>query len=55
MAMTKEERQAKLRELEQKIASKKGIGAVYGLVKGWGLERARHAMPAQKPVERPAE
>src|SRR5207248_9167798 len=31
------------------------IPAVYGLVKGWGLERARHAMPAQKPVERPAE
>jgi Cu(I)/Ag(I) efflux system membrane protein CusA/SilA len=29
------------------------IPAVYGLIKGWGLERARHEIPA--PIGRPAE
>jgi len=29
------------------------IPAVYGLIKGWGLERARHEVPA--PIGRPAE
>jgi len=46
MAMTKEERQAKLRELEQKIASKKGIGAVYGLVKGMSVTMKTMLRPA---------
>src|ERR1051326_2298280 len=46
MAMTKEERQAKLRELEQKIASKKGIGAVYGLVKGMSVTMRTMLKPA---------
>ena len=46
MAMTKEERQAKLRELEQKIASKKGIGAVYGLVKGMSVTMRTMLRPA---------
>ena len=32
--MTKEQRQQKIRELEAKIATKKGIGAAYGLAKG---------------------
>ena len=46
MAMTKEERQAKLRELEQKIASKRGIGAVYGLVKGMSVTMKTMLRPA---------
>jgi len=46
MAMTKEERQAKLRELEEKIASKKGIGAVYGLVKGMSVTMRTMLKPA---------
>ena len=44
--MTKEERQAKLRELEEKIASKKGIGAVYGLVKGMSVTMRTMLKPA---------
>ena len=44
--MTKEERQAKLRELEQKIASKKGIGALYGLVKGMSVTMKTMLRPA---------
>ena len=44
--MTKEERTAKLRELEQKIASKKGIGAVYGLVKGMSVTMRTMLKPA---------
>jgi Cu(I)/Ag(I) efflux system membrane protein CusA/SilA len=31
------------------------IPAVYGLVKGWGLERARKEIPAHEPVGRAAE
>ena len=46
MAMTKEERTAKLRELEQKIASKKGIGALYGLVKGMSVTMRTMLKPA---------
>jgi hypothetical protein len=29
------------------------IPAVYGLIKGWGLERVRQQLPA--PISRPAE
>jgi copper/silver efflux system protein len=29
------------------------IPAIYGLVKGWGLERTRQRLPA--PISRPAE
>src|SRR5438132_1247384 len=46
MAMTKEQRAAKLRELEQKIASKKGIGALYGLVKGMSVTMRTMLKPA---------
>jgi len=46
MAMTKEQRAAKLRELEQKIASKKGIGALYGLAKGMSVTMRTMLKPA---------
>src|SRR5712664_1458356 len=46
MAMTKEERLEKFRELEAKIASKKGIGAVYGLVKGMYVTMRTMLKPA---------
>src|SRR5438067_6639336 len=46
MAMTKEQRAAKLRELEQKIASKKGIGALYGLAKGMSVTMRTMLRPA---------
>ena len=44
--MTKEQRAAKLRELEQKIASKKGIGALYGLAKGMSVTMRTMLKPA---------
>jgi NADH-quinone oxidoreductase subunit I len=44
--MTKEERQEKLRALEQKIASKKGIGAAYGLLKGMSVTMRTMLKPA---------
>ena len=53
---TKEERQAKLRALEKKIASKKGIGAVYGLVKGLSITMktmTRRAITQQYPHVKP--
>src|SRR2546429_3903217 len=46
MAMTKEERLEKFRDLERKIASKKGIGAVYGLVKGMSVTMRTMLKPA---------
>ena len=46
MAMTKEERLEKLHELERKIASKKGIGALYGLVKGMSVTMRTMLRPA---------
>src|SRR5437773_1876417 len=46
MAMTKEERQEKLRALEAKIASKKGIGAAYGLLKGMSVTMKTMLRPA---------
>src|SRR3989442_12562291 len=46
MAMTKEERLERLREIEKKIASKKGIGAVYGLVKGLSITMRTMLKPA---------
>jgi NADH-quinone oxidoreductase subunit I len=46
MAMTKEERLEKFRELEAKIASKKGIGALYGLVKGMSVTMRTMLRPA---------
>jgi NADH-quinone oxidoreductase subunit I len=46
MAMTKEERLVKFRELEAKIASKKGIGALYGLVKGMSVTMRTMLRPA---------
>ena len=56
MAMTKEERTAKLRELEQKIASKKGIGALYGVLKGMSVTMRTMLKPAittQYPLVKP--
>jgi NADH-quinone oxidoreductase subunit I len=44
--MTKEERLEKFRELEAKIASKKGIGALYGLVKGMSVTMRTMLRPA---------
>jgi NADH-quinone oxidoreductase subunit I len=46
MAMTKEERLEKFRELERKIASKKGVGALYGLVKGMSVTMRTMLRPA---------
>jgi NADH-quinone oxidoreductase subunit I len=46
MAMTKEERLEKFRELEAKIAAKKGIGALYGLVKGMSVTMRTMLRPA---------
>jgi len=44
--MTKEERQEKFRALEAKIASKKGIGAAYGLIKGMSVTMRTMLRPA---------
>jgi len=44
--MTKEERLEKFRELEAKIAAKKGIGALYGLVKGMSVTMKTMLRPA---------
>ncbi|MGZ4144545.1 MAG: NuoI/complex I 23 kDa subunit family protein [Actinomycetota bacterium] len=46
MAMTKEERLEKFRELERKISSKKGIGAAYGLLKGMSVTMKTMLRPA---------
>src|SRR5438309_287509 len=46
MAMTKEERLEKFREFERKIATKKGLGAVYGLVKGMSVTMRTMLRPA---------
>ncbi|HEX9713166.1 MAG TPA: NADH-quinone oxidoreductase subunit I [Actinomycetota bacterium] len=44
--MTKEERQAKIREVEHKILAKKGIGAAYGLAKGLSITLRTMLRPA---------
>jgi NADH-quinone oxidoreductase subunit I len=44
--MTKEERLEKFRELERKIAAKKGVGALYGLVKGMSVTMKTMLRPA---------
>jgi NADH-quinone oxidoreductase subunit I len=57
MAMTKRDaRVAKMREMERKIASKKGIGAVYGLAKGMSITlktMLRPAITQQYPKVKP--
>ena len=56
MAMTKEDRMAKFRALEDKIAAKKGIGAVYGLAKGLSITMRTMLTPSvtqQYPHEKP--
>jgi NADH-quinone oxidoreductase subunit I len=53
---TKEERQVKMRALEQKIAGVKGVGAVYGLVKGLSITMktmTRRAITQQYPHVKP--
>jgi NADH-quinone oxidoreductase subunit I len=53
---TKEERLERLREFEKKIASKKGVGAVYGLVKGLSVTMRTMLKPSittQYPHEKP--
>ncbi|HVL32002.1 MAG TPA: NADH-quinone oxidoreductase subunit I [Actinomycetota bacterium] len=54
--MTREDRQQKMRDLEKKISSVKGVGAVYGLVKGLSVTMKTMLKPAitsQYPHEKP--
>ena len=44
--MTKEDRQAKIREMERKILAKKGVGSVYGLAKGLSITLKTMLRPA---------
>jgi NADH-quinone oxidoreductase subunit I len=53
---TKEQRQEKLRALERRISSKKGVGAVYGLAKGLSITMRtmmRRSVTQQYPHVKP--